>query len=131
MVLDYTITCAACSAPLTSPPRDGPDSMCAYLHTRQGRREFEATLARDVKRHNDATFDATFDATPTVTSSPNDETIFPEVTVSSREVTTNSSNDETHDETPPGLTSESRQQRYRRLNKDRLNQQQRDRRNHT
>ena len=47
MVLDYSKDCAACSTPLTSPPRDGADSMCAYLHTKQGRREFEALLKRN------------------------------------------------------------------------------------
>ena len=39
MVLDYSTACAACSTPLSSPPRDGADSMCALLHTEQGRAE--------------------------------------------------------------------------------------------
>lgn len=123
MVLDYQTTCGACSTPFTSPPRDGAASMCAYLHTREGRREFEATLKRNRKHQ------AKVDATPTVTSPPNDETIFPEVTVSSFEVTTDTSNDETEDDDETNEVTESKQQRYRRLNKDRLNQQQRDRRN--
>lgn len=42
MVLDYQTTCGACSTPLTSPPRDGADSMCAHLHTAAGQAAFMA-----------------------------------------------------------------------------------------
>lgn len=50
MVLDYRNTCGYCSTALTSPPRDGTDSTCAYLHTRQGRRQFERIAKANRKR---------------------------------------------------------------------------------
>ena len=119
-VLDYSKVCAACSTPLTSPPRDGPDSMCAYLHTRQGRRDFERNLKR-----NRAT-KRVVDSVPTVTSPPNDVTLSDEVT--GNEVTLA---DEVTLTDPGEVTGETRAQRHRRLNRDKINQRQRDRRNST
>lgn len=47
---NYSEVCGACSVPLVSPPRDGAGSMCAYLHTEQGQKDFEGIIkgkARD------------------------------------------------------------------------------------
>lgn len=49
-VLDYSKVCGACSTPLDSPPRDGADSMCAYLHTEQGRADFRRTMGVNTRK---------------------------------------------------------------------------------
>ena len=118
MVLDYSKVCGACSTPLTSPPRDGAGAMCAYLHTREGRREFERTLKRNRKRQK------VVDSAPEVTEQPSGDSDM----VTDDEAVTNE---------PWGkafvsdaeLPSETKQQRYRRLNKERINERERDRRN--
>lgn len=114
MVLDYSTTCGACSTPLDSPPRDGPDSMCAYLHTKQGRADFEAILGRDSVTR------AVTESVPAVTQPP--------------EVVTETENGDpevvTLDDDHPllAVTDETKQQRYRRLNRERINERERDRR---
>ena len=125
-VLDYSTTCGACSTPLTSPPRDGADSMCAYLHTASGRADFKETLGRARKRQK------VVDSAPEVTASPevvteqtsgdpNAVTEDEAVTAEPWAVTLG-----TEDDSLPG---ETKQQRYRRLNKERVNARERDRRN--
>ena len=116
-MLDYSKVCGACSTPLTQVWHDknsGPE--CAYLHTRQGRREFEATLKRNRKRQR------VVDSAPEVTAPPEVVTFPDAVTV----------NEVTIDEVVTlEATDETKQQRYRRLNRERVNQRERDRRNHT
>ena len=46
-VLDYSKDCAYCSTPMLAPPRDGPESICAYLHTDLGIAEFKESLRRN------------------------------------------------------------------------------------
>ena len=122
-VLDYSKVCGACSTPLTSPPRDGPGSMCAYLHTRQGRREFEATLKRNRKRQ------AKVDMTPTVTPPADDTTETPDGVTSERDTTTNGTTEDEGVTSDEDDTTETKQQRHYRLNKAKINQQRKDRRN--
>ena len=50
--VDYSKVCAACSTPMTSPPRDGADSMCAYLHTKQGARDFGRILEGNLRKQS-------------------------------------------------------------------------------
>ena len=128
-VLDHSKDCAACSTPLTSPPRDGTDSMCAYLHTRQGRRD----LVRNIKRNLGAKR-VVDEATPAVTSPKNDVTPRPNDVTILDEVTPNEvtlPDDVTVEELIPNIevTDETRAQRHRRLHRDEINQKQRDRRN--
>lgn len=139
MVLDYSKDCAACFTPLTSPPRDGGDSMCAYLHTRQGRREFERTLKR-----NEATkrvIDAVASPPNEVTSGASEATSWTSEVTKELEVTVNeatlanevtSDEDEATGEATGSIIDEeleTKQQRWRRLNRDKIKNQQRDRRN--
>ena len=133
MMVDYGKVCGACSTPLTSPPRDGAGSICALLHTPQGRAMFGRILEGNLRKK------ALIDA---VTSSP----IPPEVATLSGDLQGGSGDfspsgdakvvteDEvvtdavTLDDDHP-LLSETKQQRYRRLNRERVNERERDRRN--
>lgn len=122
MVLDYSKVCAACSTPLDSPPRDGPDSMCALLHTDAGR----ATL-QDMRENRERRDKR---ATSAVTPQPN--VVPPDLDGVTSEapmeygVTFGVTNE---DEEDGGVTGETRQQRHYRLNRERINQERRDRRN--
>ena len=121
MVLDYSKTCAYCSTPLTAPPRDGADSTCAYLHTRQGRRDFERIMKR-----NRAT-KAVVDRAQTVTPPPEVTPQSPDGVTKEPEIEHGVTLGVTEDD--DGVTGETKQQRYRRLNRERINQERRDRRN--
>lgn len=120
MVLDYSKDCAACSTPMTSPPRDGTDSMCAYLHTRAGRRDF----ARNLKRHRATK--RVVDKAQTVTPPPSDTTEIPYGVTKEPEIEHGVTLGVTEED--DGVT-ETKQQLYYRQNKERLNQERRDRRN--
>ena len=110
MVLDYSIDCGFCSRPMKGPARDGASAVCAYLHTRGGRRQFEATLKRNRATKSVA------DSAQTVAPSPN-EAIIPSPTP---DATPNQSNDATVGHTNATLdTLETRSQRHRRLKRER------------
>lgn len=125
MVLDYRTTCGACSTPLTSPPRDGTDSMCAYIHTKKGREAFHGILEGNRKRQKAA------DSTPKVTAPP--EVVTEQSSgdlnaVTGDEVVTSEPWAVTLGTDDDSLPGETKQQRYRRLNKERVNQRERARR---
>ncbi len=101
--------------------------MCAYLHTKQGRGDFGVILKRERDRKR------LIESPLSVTSGTNEVTEQPEVVTYPDAVTVN---EVTIDETEvtssnfhPGAVTETKQQRYRRLNKERVNQRERDRRN--
>ncbi len=117
-VLDYSKVCGACSTPLTSPPRDGGGSICAYLHTSAGRGDFARIMEGNRKRQR------VIDSVPEVTASP-------EVVTDDTEVVTHPDAVTVDEVVTLEGTNETKQQRYRRLNKERINERERDRRNHT
>lgn len=129
MTVDYSKVCGACSAPLDASPRDGAGSMCAYLHTAPGHKDFERILKGNLERKR--LIDEAAESTDEATMNPNEATFSDEATVNeateadeatiwTKEVTVDS------DE----ATEETKSQRYKRINRERINQTQRDRRNH-
>lgn len=120
--LDYAVTCGYCSTALNSPPRDGADSVCAYLHTRAGRRDFERTLKR-----NRATKRVVEQAS-VVTPPPDGRTETPDGVTEESEIEHGVTLGVTSED--DGVTEETKQQRHYRINRERINQERRDRRNH-
>lgn len=131
MVLDYSKVCAYCSTPMIEPPRDGNRSICAPLHTPQGTVEFERIMKAN--RERKAIADAvTSPSTPpeVVTVSGDFEPSGDRDVVTFVNAVTTDDDEVTSTNFHPGAVTETKQQRYRRLNKERINQAERDRRNH-
>ena len=121
MVLDYRKDCGYCSTPMSSPARDGPDAVCAYLHTRGGRRQFERIAKANRKRK------AIIDSAPTVTPPPEVLPSDPDGVTQEPEIEHGVTLGVTSDD--DGVTGETKQQRHYRINRERINQERRDRRN--
>ena len=126
--LDYAVTCGYCSTALNSPPRDGADSVCAYLHTAPGRKDFERILKGNLEKQR-----IVDGVTSPVTPQPDGRTSEGDGVTSEGEIehgvtlgVTLDGDGVTSDD--DGVTGETRQQRHYRANRERINQERRDRR---
>ena len=114
--------------------------MCAYLHTAPGHKDFERILKGNLERKR--LIDEAAESTDEATMNPNEATFSDEATVNeatfSDEATVNEATEAdeatiwTKEVTVDSdeATEETKSQRYKRINRERINQTQRDRRNH-
>lgn len=124
MVLDYSKICGACSMPLDRPAKIGYSSLCGYLHTEQGRRDFERTLKRNKATKGVVDRASTVTPQPDVLPSQSDG-----VTIEHGVTRGVTSEDDGVTQDDDGVTDKTRQQRHYRINRERINQERRDRRN--
>ena len=131
MTLDYAKVCGYCSTALDGPSGDGSDGVCAYLHTAPGRKDFERILKGNLEKER-----IVDGVTSPVTLQPDGRTSEPDGVTSEGEIehgvtlgVTLGDDGVTQDD--DGVTGETRQQRHYRANRERINQERRDRRNHT
>ena len=138
--LDYAVTCGYCSISLRDTPGGGWDAACAYLHSAPGRKDFERILKGNLERKR--LIDEATSPSDEATTDPNEATISNEATQNEatrvneatvgRDEATVDPNEATWVKEvvsdSNAVNEESKSQRYKRLNRERINQTQRGRR---